>query len=232
LLWFKGFHPAVVHIADFVEIEDPIRLYVPQTPTTAPMEFDCRVKYVLKSTVLLQFAIEQADIAQTVVTPGLELESEFLKRGNENALRMPTTVKAFKREKNVASALVEIPFDFKEYFRRRHVRIPARFPVGVSFFGDGEQKFLKGQSINMSGGGMRLTVYNHVFEIRDQVTVTFQPDSKQDKKFTLPARVVFSRQDKENKDECVIAIEYIDIPQGVEDQLVGICFLFDVKRAN
>ncbi|MCA9807420.1 MAG: PilZ domain-containing protein [Cyanobacteria bacterium HKST-UBA06] len=222
----------MVHIADFVEIDDPIRLYVPQTVAGPPMTFDCKVKYVLKSTVLLQFPIEQADLAQSVVTAGMELESEFLKRGNEHALRMPTTVKAFKREKNTASALVEIPFDFKEYFRRRHVRIPARFPVRVTFFYQGEQKNLQGQSINMSGGGMRLTVYNHVFAIRDQITLSFQPDTKQDKKFTLPARVVFSRQDKDKKDECVIAVEYIDIPQGVEDQLVGICFQFDVKRAN
>ncbi|MEZ4576260.1 MAG: hypothetical protein R2857_15290 [Vampirovibrionales bacterium] len=90
----------MVHIADFVEIDDPIRLYVPQTVAGPPMTFDCKVKYVLKSTVLLQFPIEQADLAQSVVTAGMELESEFLKRGTNMRCGCPPRSRPSSGEKH------------------------------------------------------------------------------------------------------------------------------------
>lgn len=217
-------------IADFVEVEDPVRLAIysgASTPITVP----CKVKFVLKSTVLLEVALDAVpDIDQVLVT-GLELDAEFLKRGSDSGLMMPTTLRGCKQEGQAISALIEIPYDFKEYFKRRHLRVSVMVPVKIAFNSLGAERVIEGESINLSAGGMRLMVYNHEFMEQDLITVNFQPD-KNSKTYTLDAKVVLSRPVKDRKNQYIIAIEFLNVPMSVEDQLVGVCFQLDLKRSH
>jgi c-di-GMP-binding flagellar brake protein YcgR len=220
-----------ISITEFVEVGDRLTVSIRTLgDMSRHIGFESYIKHAFENRLLLH--VPENLHLESFLLPETPINIEFQK--NTQAMpRISTTVVSYNNEHR--GCWVIVPPDFKEFFlkRRRHVRIPAKFPLKIVFFQDGQEAVIPGTCLNMSGGGMRFII-EQSFEVGDRFRLEFQPELNA-APFRLQAEVVLCkpspyRSTTKNLAEMMIAVKFANLLPTQEDQLVGICFRKELEH--
>ncbi len=222
----------ILALNEILEIEDPLRvtLWFPGEPSRS-ITLDTTIKHITENQLLI--AIPTVENSEVLLRQGVRVEIEFLNR-NQDLPQIETWILRYQKDAIVSGFWVEIPASFQEYFlkRRQHVRIPVRFPVQVIYTVNGRPRIIDGESINLSGGGVRFTS-QQIYSPGDKIMISFQPDNRY-QLFKLNGEVIFCSpspyRTPKTPNETVTALKFINMPRAHEDQLVGFCFRKELEQ--
>lgn len=220
-----------VSITEFIEVGDRLAVSLELDGITSrQIGFDSYIKQVFENRILVH--IPENLSMESFLVPDTPVTLEFQK-DRESMPVIRTSIVRYSKE-NQGIWLI-VPPDFKDFFlkRRRHVRIPVRFPVKIHYWDNQREIAVSGISINLSGGGMRF-VTSKGFEPGSRIRVEFQPETRLPP-FRLQAEIVMCKPShykatRSPHDEMMIAVKFINLLPTQEDQLVGICFRQELEQ--
>ncbi len=111
--------------------------------------------------------------------------------------------------------------------RRQFVRVNMCVPITILYPGISEEDWLEvqGQTIDVSGGGMRFGCPK-MFEKDQEIKIRVQ-FGKSQLVLTLPARIVFSRENRNRQSDVDVyetACQFFDLTEHQQTLIVGECF--------
>ena len=225
---------------EFVEANDPVILMIATDPTNTPLLLTTSIKFVLKNTVLLNIPKDAVKALSPYLQPGKTFDLEFHKKANDRPVKMGVIIKALNvdAQTGAGGCLVEVPENFKSYFVtfRAHVRVPIKMDVQVICHPNPEKRMrepFQALCVNLSGGGMRLIVPDKSqLDLGDKVTLRFTPPEAEEN-MRIQAEVVLSRHNNSLANPHIVtAVKFMSLTRSQEDQIVGICFRYQLAQKH
>ncbi len=217
---------------EILDIHERIKATVwPVQDRSSCLEFKTFIRDISEDQILID--VPYVDEVKQYIRFGSPIRLEFM-REDQQIPRIDSNIFKLFRSEDYFGCWVPVPVVFEDYFvkRRRHVRISVKFPIKGACVRDGQGFEFAGQTVNISGGGLRFISFES-FQLGEVVKLVFKPDAFP-YEFRLEGEIVacspspFNRNRK--RTEFASAVRFVNLNPHQEDRLVGLCFRLELEQ--
>lgn len=130
-----------------------------------------------------------------------------------------------RRWQNIPLLVIQKPEAFIKIQRRNYMRLPVKLDLYFRITGD-ESDFKKGETIDISGGGVLFVTEENVEERQILEVELYLPNRKP---FFCRAKVIrLLEKAKKKGDKNKVAVEYYEMTEGKRDKIIN--YIFEKQR--